>query len=70
MLPVVAMGELEPIKIRRIATYTGEGHFLAPLLAVPTRVCIASGTTGQGSASVLSASVRESGNRIHEALLG
>jgi hypothetical protein len=35
--------------LRNVAlpTYTGEGHFLAPLLAVPTRVCVASGTTGQ-----------------------
>ena len=30
------------------------GHFPAPLFAVPTRVWIASGTMGQGSASLLS----------------
>jgi hypothetical protein len=51
-LPVVAMGELEPIKKHALPTYTGEWAFPAALLAVPTRVCMASGTMGQGSASL------------------
>ena len=39
---------------RRIADLYRGVHFPAPLLAVPTRFCIASGTMGQGSASLLS----------------